>query len=629
MVTKPGAQPPPASANAGAGKLDLSGGMLQKDVQQSVPAEPEQSGMDQLKDTLEKWTPNMNDMYLGVLKGAGDTAHGIGSLLNKIPIVGEDLAPKQGLKAMDQMDEAHGVMQHLGKGAELVMEFMGGDELIKGLPMVEKLAHMQKVAQFMKAYPRLGAIMAQGIKNFGLTSAQGMVKDADPDKSLGDTAEQATEEGATAAGTGIVLDGALGYGRKLLSKIAPRTTTIAGETMPKLASQEHGAPALAGKVATIGTEPEIAAAQQQGTQQGIKNIARDATKRSLDTLNESRMPSIEEQELQGGPIDNFKRNMKALKGDVTIDPLQATPGELGAGTDIVPASKSLARSAAAGADAGGGSRVTKITQQVEKPANIKPADVKAAISRVHSFGDAADEIENAAKPTYQKLDELSKGEFTAMRAQRNAAKKVMLEPNSMESWSKAQDKLEEADAHIDSLFEQHKGEIDKGDWKSANSAWRDAKILDRVHTAVEGAFNGVPESVANRTGLHRGISGNKLQANLGSMLRTMPQADVERVIGKDGLDNLYRIADLTSTAERKAQFGSVTDQIAAEFLPKRGMIGGVADDARRFVLHGLATNPRAGKMVADAIKVGASPKIYAPLVAQALRSATAEPKQEE
>src|SRR5258708_3953284 len=80
----------------------------------------------------------------GVVKGPGDTVSGVSHLFNKIPGVGETLAPSQGICALDKMDVANGTAEAAGKGLEGIAEFVGGDELLEGLSKGTKLVALAK-----------------------------------------------------------------------------------------------------------------------------------------------------------------------------------------------------------------------------------------------------------------------------------------------------------------------------------------------------------------------------------------------------------------------------------------------------------------------------------------------------
>ncbi len=67
---------------------------------------------------------------------------------------------------------------------------------------------------------------------------------------------------------------------KQISKVAPKTATIAGETTPVMAGQLKDAAPIAEEVAKT-PSPKIAEQQQSAAQQGIKNIATEAANKTL------------------------------------------------------------------------------------------------------------------------------------------------------------------------------------------------------------------------------------------------------------------------------------------------------------------------------------------------------------
>lgn len=64
----------------------------------------------------------------GIWKGAGNTIGGISSLINKIPVVGETLAPREGIDAFHELTRPEGTAQNVGYYGEQV-----GETLIPGL----------------------------------------------------------------------------------------------------------------------------------------------------------------------------------------------------------------------------------------------------------------------------------------------------------------------------------------------------------------------------------------------------------------------------------------------------------------------------------------------------------------
>lgn len=545
----------------------------------------------------------------GIGAGVGESVSTVGHLINKIPLVGEDLSPSSGLAALDANNEQNSrtFTQKVGKGAETIAEFMLGDEALKGLSYAQKLKRVAPALEHIDKFPKIKAMLETAIRQGTVGTGDALLHGATPKEALG--------QGAAAGGLGGLMEGGGMAIKEALKKVRPGVTSIAGEEMPVLASQKKGAPAVAHATASIGTEPEIAAAQQKGSQQAISNIAAEAADSSVKRMNAG--------------IPTPEADTAHLK-----DALE----------EIAPGKKfgELAPS-----------DMSKVASRAQELKDEAASTAKEALrGKVSSFGDAAEHVRDQAKPIFAKIDEASGGEFSKLRKARSNAYKT---GNF--------DKVKEADAAIDALFDGSTKEVpssivdaggkpmsstvtkqalegvDKGDLARARKAWVDSKVLDNIHSAVEGSFNGVTEDAAARTGVNRGIRGGSLQQRLGGLLKKQGVADIERVIGKEGIDNLYRISELTSTPQRAAQFGDVARNVA-KFLGRKSVattlgaaaghytgigaysgaaVGAGLDEAARAVMHKAAINPRVGKMVENAIKVGASPRVYSALIAQAMR----------
>jgi hypothetical protein len=99
----------------------------------------------------------------GAAKGLGSTVSGIGTLLNKIPGVGEILAPKEGLAAEKGMiGEPEGTAQWVGYGGENLAEFMLGDEALKGLSMADKFKNISGAMAIFEKSPRIMRAIQMG-----------------------------------------------------------------------------------------------------------------------------------------------------------------------------------------------------------------------------------------------------------------------------------------------------------------------------------------------------------------------------------------------------------------------------------------------------------------------------------
>lgn len=113
----------------------------------------------------------------GIMKGGFDTVQGTSQILNKIPLVGETLAPSEGLKAQEKMGladvpgvgnvldptgETHNkgmaaanTSETVGKVGENVLEFLMGDAALKGLTSAQKLKKVASILEIAETHPRV------------------------------------------------------------------------------------------------------------------------------------------------------------------------------------------------------------------------------------------------------------------------------------------------------------------------------------------------------------------------------------------------------------------------------------------------------------------------------------------
>jgi hypothetical protein len=252
----------------------------------------------------------------------------------------------------------------------------------------------------------------------------------------------------------------------------------------------------------------------------------------------------------------------------------------------------------------------------------KSEPVKAA-----SFGDAAEQIKAAVQPTFKKLDTLSDGEFSAFQNKLKNATAAERRATSMQDMETAQQAKADAQQGIDDLIKKHSSQFQPDELANAQAAWKDMKVLDKVHGYVEKAFS-APEDVANASKtVARNLSGTKLNAGLNQMLDKVPRADLERVLGADGVKNLYEIAELTKTPENLAKMQAQVSQIASDGAVSKLVKSPM--EARNLVARYLATSPRVSKLMVGALTKGTSAKIYGPLIANEIAKGEQPKKQQQ
>src|SRR5271154_3870715 len=117
------------------------------------------------------------DVGKGFAKGAMETVNTVSKGLNKIPGVGETLAPSQGIKAVDQITPSTNAAQSVGKAGENIAEFAAAEGALKMLTTALKVKDLASAAKIIKQYPWLSnpwlsKVGVAGIKNFVLGAGQ-------------------------------------------------------------------------------------------------------------------------------------------------------------------------------------------------------------------------------------------------------------------------------------------------------------------------------------------------------------------------------------------------------------------------------------------------------------------------
>lgn len=254
------------------------------------------------------------DFVPGLVKGAGQTVHTVSNLINKIPYVGETLAPKAGVEALNTMTTPKTTGEKIGVGAEGLGEFLLGDEALKGLSLAEKAGILAKVAKVAETHPTVAKMIEHG-----LTAVRGGVATSGEELAKGASPKEAAIAGASATGLGALAGAATeAVGSKLLvskalkaaAKAEPDAVTatnaaksvqeINQSVTPKLTSDIHSVLDDAAKTAGLPASTETAASKKAlEVSTGIKAQAQQ-TYQQLDKLS-------------GGTYQRFRDTIDGLK----------------------------------------------------------------------------------------------------------------------------------------------------------------------------------------------------------------------------------------------------------------------------------------------------------------------------
>jgi hypothetical protein len=308
--------------------------------------------------------------------------------------------------------------------------------------------------------------------------------------------------------------------------------------------------------------------------------------------------------------------------------------------------------------------------------NFAPVDSRGVAAKIDNMGEAADQVHAVVKPVYQKLDELSEGKFGRMREQQKRSIKQMYNAADEKAFANAQKSNAQATRGIQDIFDDNRTNIRPQEYTSAQQGYATEMRMREIHEAVEGSFNrSAPADIAEKLGQSRTIDGDKLTDNINRLIgkgtpeEANTRAAIEQVIGKDGLENYYRMGDLFSRGPlsepipkppaipkpeppkplTQSQTADNADGLLrgiTKYLSKRAVAtmlahmtgmpwlaaagtSGAEDLASRWVMHKLTTSPRAGVMLDYAVRHQVADKIAIPLIASSMGALKEQKDQDE
>jgi hypothetical protein len=600
------------------------------------------------------------------------------------------------------------------KTAANIIELLAGEGEVRAIPTLA--GRLQAIAPAMKVlekFPKLRAAALLGMRAGTEIGAQDIAQGKGAKTSL----EEGAEAGAIAPAASAVFTGIPSAIGRWVQKVRPTKVNIAGVDIPVLASQLNEAkmPIEGGAEGA----PKMAAGQQEGAQQAIGNVAKNATQTALDRVNQTRpaiaattdaarmLPAPEGAQpftftLGGTPTAEEPTGQIAHPAGKVQQPAAFPPkfttasgpepvagGEGTTGADVSTATPPEARGETVG---GGGVLQTtnpataeswlRQLEEVEQSSafkSLKPAqqeaisaergrladqlgmyhaspyaqhfgqvDTENALSHVRTFGDAADQIQAAVKPVYEKLDQVSNGDFNKYNQAAKQALRIMRSATSTDAYEAAEQRYREATGAIDDLINRHAGDVSTKDYSAAKMAWRDSSRLNELHSVFERMMNGITAEESDQ-GLSRVMTGRTKQLEA-YLSKGQNREQIEGLIGTDGVTNLKKLTQLMSKANTNRQTVSAAREIynriaeharvgggggliggaVAHWMGApwyEGMLAGAATtEGIRAVMRDAMTNPRIGNLLDYAVEHGVSPAVYAPLIARAIVEPLEEPE---
>jgi len=495
--------------------------------------------------------------YLSYINPAVNAGIGVGKSLarvvNTVGYLGQHAVnPQLGMgKAEDIIKLEHpeelGTAQKVGsmaeKVAELFIPVFGEEELGSRI-----LASAAESPTFRELMLQAGQRMAVGA---GKGAAIGGGQTALHGGNLSETAQGAV----MGAATGGVLEPIsslvpfmeFGKGKELM---AGGTKLLKmGQQMMKGVVENAPEEAAAGGKSLL--ESQLAGAQRSG--------ARQAFRKAVKELNESRVPPTQEMEIP-------------------------SPG-------------------------GEGTQVAKVRL---KP-NFDQIDRRAVLREqrnIIDYEDAGRSLEKISDPIYDELDERTNGGFTALRKLRDESQTMVDRAANVKDLDAAQARLKFANDGIDNLIDQQQGFLTPEEYAGLKQNHSTAQVLKEVHNSLRDAYLIKPADVAERIGGQNPPAGKPLLASWDKLMKEKGPM-VRQAIGQERIDNIYQFARDNITKEGAKETSTRIGSMLDDFL------GRIPQSQRKLILKG------AGGLIGWKAKAGGKaiqfmlthPKVYRTFIA--------------
>ena len=515
------------------------------------------------------------DIVLGGVKEAARTALGVKDLAVKAKnkITGQQPAetnePKSAIRQFTE-EPNQGFGENMGAGLETTAEFMSSEALLgkvaKLIGFAPKLADAAKIEQEIQKGTPLGKLALQalktggkeGVKNAALAGAQTFVKTG------GDT-DEALGEGT--------LSGGFGFGGGVVGELGSAIGSGASR-----AARGAGTPT----------------AEQTALQDAYAQTAQGAVKPHLEAINEAR-----------GAEDAMIPE-RTVQHDTGLVDAQGKPLMR---NETIPA------------------------RTVEAAPKI---NVDETLGRVRTLSDASEELQAAADPVYQRIDDLTGGEFRKTKA-------LMARSENPTVRAGYQKKIE---GMLNDLSAS--GQMSAEEYKAAKGAFHQMFVLDDISKSFDRSWMGNPG--ATKIGnAYNGINGKQLLGAIRNARIKYGDIGLTEVFGSDRLTNLEEQAALNVTQSQRRFYGEAINNVLDYIQQKdphllyhfgAAGIGGAIGHATGVGFYGgaaagvgielgakklaemMVADPKIGQNFAFAIRAGARPENYVPMIVSMIRTAS-------
>lgn len=289
-------------------------------------------------------------------------------------------------------------------------------------------------------------------------------------------------------------------------------------------------------------------------------------------------------------------------------------------------------------------------------------DIPKELGRIGSYSDTAAVVKKAATDGYDQITDAlaftghSPQQLTMIRQSYQTAEQKFMAAETPQALHAAEGEIEAAHEQLRQMVSDRiPNAVTLKEFSGLNDSYRNALGLEKFARAVDGSFHG-SMSNAQRAYEYAGFDGKQLQGNLDKIIQSMGRGRVDRLVGRDNVDSLLRVAQLNSTNAGRKNWGVVLRNVGQSLaqLPMHthvgpiaaggllGKVTGIGWEAGAFAGWGTAegmrrlnnlivTNPQVAKNVLYALDYGARPEKYGPFIASMIQQLQliAHPKEEQ
>lgn len=282
-------------------------------------------------------------------------------------------------------------------------------------------------------------------------------------------------------------------------------------------------------------------------------------------------------------------------------------------------------------------------------------NIPATTQAIGSHSEAADRLMQITQDGYTRIEDAaqlhgdSAGMYNTLRNANKEAWAKVTDATTKDALTNAEGEVHRTNQQMEDFLHQIGDPVSVKELAQINNSYGDALKLKQIGGEIDGAFNRNPY-LSKDSRLYRGFSGAKLDQSLSGLTQKYGYSELQRLLGRDNLQTLQKVADLNQTAQGADQFGAAVSNIG-RWLNKVGLpglrMGAVAAGGTfahsagipwwigagagagsaeglaatsRLVWNKIATNPRIAHQVLFAIESGARAGNYGPFIGQLIAS---------